>query len=420
VNLNPEAYALLGLTAMIGVIVAVVVFALLRVAAAARDTRRSSRQSSGDGAMLTAALQEAVQKLRAQERAMAERAEASERLSTHIVNSITAGLLVVDREGRVQILNPAGRRMLGIAPDVPIAEFRSLPDSAAPLAGAIEECLTNGRPIVRRALEMPPAGAVTHLGVTVSPLGEEGSAVGGAICLFSDLTAVIGLEEQLRMKETLARLGELTAGIAHEFRNGLATIYGYGKLLDPSAVPPQYRPYVEGIRQETVALGEVVTNFLNFARPTRLSLSRLDLGAVVERAADDLRKDAEQLGGEVVVTGEFGDVEGDDVLLRQAFSNLLRNAIEACQQAGVVPSVLVEGVRDQPHGVARVSVHDNGPGVASEARERIFTPFITTKASGTGLGLALVQKIIITHNGRVSVGVSPRGGACFQVTLPIA
>ena len=417
-NLNAQGYALLGLTALIGLIAGVVAFAVLRFAAAARDTRRTLREG-GESAMLTAALQEAVQKLRAQERAMAERAEASERLSTHIVNSITAGLLVVNREGRVQILNPAGRRMLGIPLDAPVADYQALPESAAPLAGAIDECLRNGQPIVRRALEMPHAGEVTHVGVTVSPLGTEASD-GGAICLFSDLTAVIGLEEQLRMKETLARLGELTAGIAHEFRNGLATIYGYGKLLDPAAVPPQFRPYVEGIRQETVALGEVVTNFLNFARPTQLSVASLELGAVVERAADDMRKDAQQLGGDISLTGEFGCVDGDDVLLRQAFMNLLRNAVEACQDAKVAPSILVEGARDEGQGVARVSVHDNGPGVAAEARERIFRPFITTKKTGTGLGLALVQKIVVTHNGRVTVGPSPRGGACFQVTLPLA
>ena len=418
-SLSPEAYALLGLTALLGVIVGIVTFAVLRFAGAARDTRKRSRET-GEGPMLTAALQEAVQKLRAQERAMAERAEASERLSTHIVNSITAGLLVVDRDGRVQILNPAGRRMLGIPLDAPVTDYTSLPPSAAPLAGVIEECLKKGHAIVRRAIEVPAAGEVTHVGITVSPLDGAGPDVGGAICLFSDLTAVIQLEEQLRLKETLARLGELTAGIAHEFRNGLATIHGYGKLLDPAALPAQYRPYVEGIRLETVALREIVTNFLNFARPTKLSVSSLDLSAVVERAADDVRKDAEQLGGAIELSGEFARVEGDDVLLRQAFINLLRNAIEACQAAGVPPSVLVEGTRDSATGVARISVHDNGPGVAEDARERIFTPFITTKKTGTGLGLALVQKIVVTHNGRVSAGRSPRGGACFQVTLPLA
>jgi signal transduction histidine kinase len=264
---------------------------------------------------------------------------------------------------------------------------------------------------------MPDAGGVTHVGVTVSPLGSDG--IGGVICLFSDLTAVVQLEDQLRLKETLARLGELTAGIAHEFRNGLATIHGYGKLLDPAALPPQFKPYVEGIRQETEALGQVVTNFLNFARPAQLSLATQGLRAIVERAADDLQTEAGQLGGDIAVTGDFGCVEADDVLLRQAFSNLLRNAIEACQGGNVAPSIRVEGSLDKAQGLVRVYVLDNGPGVSHDARERIFRPFFTTKKTGTGLGLALVQKIVVTHNGRVHVTNSRDGGACFQVTLPI-
>ena len=415
--MNPQAYALLGLTAMVAVLVAVVVYAGLRFVAAARQNRSLMRDGAGESPMLAIALQDAIQKLRAQERAMTERAEASERLSTQIVNSVTAGLLVVDRTGQVQILNPGGRKMLGIEAGADWPHYTKLPMAAAPLAGVIDECLTTGQPIVRRALEMPHAGDVTHVGVTVSPLGSEGA--GGVICLFSDLTAVVQLEEQLRLKETLARLGELTAGIAHEFRNGLATIHGYGKLLDPAALPAQFRPYVEGIRQETEALGQVVTNFLNFARPTQLSLATHDLRAIVERAADDLRSDARQLNGDIVVTGEFGRVDADDVLLRQAFMNLLRNAVEACQGQGLIPDVRVEGVLDTAQSLARVSVHDNGPGIPAEARERIFRPFFTTKKTGTGLGLALVQKIVVTHNGRVLATSSPRGGACFQVTLPL-
>ena len=417
--MNAQGYALLGFTALVAVLVAVVAWALLRFVSAARDTRHLLREP-GESAMLSVALQDAVQKLRAQERAMTERAEASESLSTQIVNSLTAGLLVVDREGLVQIMNPAGRRMLGVSGSIEGSALSTLPPAAAPLAAVVNECLTTGDSIVRRALEMPHANDVTHLGVTTTRLEQSEGTTGGVICLFSDLTAVIELEEQLRLKETLARLGELTAGIAHEFRNGLATIHGYGKLIDPAALPPQYKPYIEGIRQETDALGQVVTNFLNFARPTQLSLATYDLATLVRRAADDLRNEAQQLGGEIAVTGQFGQVDADDVLLRQAFSNLLRNAIEACQPSGVTPRVRIDGALDAAQNQVRVSVHDNGPGLDANARDRIFKPFFTTKKTGTGLGLALVQKIIVTHNGRITAGSSPSGGACFQVTLPLA
>jgi PAS domain S-box-containing protein len=416
---NPQGYALLGLTALVAALVSVVVFAMLRFGAAARDSRRTLRDDAGRSPLLAAALRDAIQKLKAQEKATAERAEASERLNTQIINSLTAGLLVVSKSGELQILNPAGRKMLGIT-EFAGSRLADLPVAAAPLATAITECLTTGQPIVRRALEMPHAGSVTHVGITVSPLGAtENTSPSGVICLFSDLTAVIELEEQLRMKETLARLGELTAGIAHEFRNGLATIHGYGKLLDPGALPPQFKPYVEGIRQETNAMGQVVTNFLNFARPAQLSLATYDLGTIIDRVVDDVKPEARQLNGDIVVSGDFGQVEADDVLLRQAFMNLLRNAIEACQGHGVAPEVRVDGAIDHAQSVARVTVQDNGPGIALDVREKIFRPFFTTKKDGTGLGLALVQKIIVTHNGRVNVTSAPDGGASFQVTLPI-
>ena len=209
---------------------------------------------------------------------MNARAVASEQLSGQIVESLTAGLLVVDAAGRVEILNPAGRGLLGVMEESPNADYRELLAKAVPLRDAVTECLATGNPIVRRTLEIPGAARPSHFGVSVSPLGANRS---GVICLFADLTNVVELEEQLRLKEALARLGELTAGIAHEFRNGLATIHGYSRLLTPDALPAAYRPHVEGIRNETEALGQVVNNLLKFARPERESFAPVALGPLV-------------------------------------------------------------------------------------------------------------------------------------------
>ncbi len=148
----------------------------------------------------------------------------------------------------------------------------------------IGEALEGGAPIVRRTVALGQSPKLSHLGVTVSPITDENGGLQAAVCLFTDLTAVVELEEQLRLKEALARLGELTAGLAHEFRNGLATIHGYGRLLDPATLPEPHRAYVEGIRAETTALGEVVTNFLRFARPEQLVMAPVDLRAVIVRA----------------------------------------------------------------------------------------------------------------------------------------
>ena len=419
-QMTPSGYAFLGLTAMVAGLVAVMVFAMMRFAVAARDARKAvAGTSPAEVAFLTAALQDAVAKLKAQERATAARAEASERLSGEIVSSLTAGLLVAGVDGTITTINPAGRRMLGLADDAPAATTQRAVAEAM-LSQVVSECLGSGAPIVRRAVRLSqPHHGVSHLGVTASPLFDAAGDVHGAICLFTDLTTVKDLEEQLRLKESLATVGELTAGIAHEFRNGLATIHGYSKLLDLKSVPASYRPYIEGIRAETESLSEVVTNFLNFARPAQLTLSRIDLGAICERAVDDVRSEAQLQGGSVELTGEFGVVDGDEVLLRQAMSNLLRNAMEACAGVAATPRIVVHADVDRAQHVARVSVSDNGPGLPAELGDRIFRPFVTSKRNGTGLGLALVQKIVVFHNGRVVSGPSPLGGAHFQVTLPL-
>ena len=420
-TLTPSAYTLLGLTAIVAGLVAIVVFAVLRFSAAAADTRRNLRGGGGaETALLSAALQEAVTKLKAQERATAARADASERLSGEIIASLTAGLLVAGLHGEIRILNPAGLRMLDLPDTLQPEEYQRSPREQ-PLMDVIDECLTHRRSIVRRAIVLPEAGqGVTHLGVSVSPLSDAQGQLHGAICLFTDLTAIKDLEEQLRLKESLATVGELTAGIAHEFRNGLATIQGYSKLFDLNAMPAPYRPYVEGIRAETESLSQVVTNFLNFARPAQLTLTEVDLRAICERAADEIRSDARALGGDVDVRGDFGVIEGDEVLLRQAFSNLLRNALEACTGAAEPPRIVVQSEIDPALQLSRIVVNDNGPGIPPALRERVFRPFFTSKRNGTGLGLALVQKIIVFHNGRIVAATSPAGGASLQVTLPIA
>ncbi len=402
--------AMLGILLVIAVLFVVVIVRTIRVVSGGGNARR---ESGGESVMLSMALQDAMIKLKTQERAMAARAEASERLADQIVEGLTSGLIVVDRTGTVQAINPAAQRILEIDAKVTGQLFRDALKPATALTDLIAEALEVGSPIVRRTITLAGIKA-RYFGVTVSPIASTDGTLQAAVCLFTDLTAVVELEEQLRLKEALARLGELTAGLAHEFRNGLATIHGYGRLLDPSTLPDQARTCVEGIRAETTALGEVVTNFLRFARPEQMTMAPVELRAVITRAIEDVPGAAVA----VELEGNFATINGDDVLLRRAFSNLVRNSLEACAEAGMPAHVYVRS-NITSDGVQLI-FDDNGPGFKPEYLAKAFQPFATTKANGTGLGLAIVQKVIVSHNGHITAGNRPEGGAQFRVRFPSA
>ena len=410
--LNFAGMALLGVTLLLVLLLIIVVMRVAKVASGRGAAAMRESESRTESALLSMALQEALTKLKQQERATAARAEASERLSSQIVEGLTSGLVVVDRGGMVQSVNPAARRILDLEQDGIGLPFRNVLASAPAMSDVISEALRGASPILRRTIALGE-GKPQHLGVTVSPITAADGSLQAAVCLFTDLTSVVRLEEQLRLKEALARLGELTAGLAHEFRNGLATIHGYGRLLDPQTLPEQARTCVEGIRAETTALGEVVTNFLRFARPDQMTLAPVDLGAVIQRAIEDLTGAAAATS----IAGAFATIEGDDVLLRQAFSNLLRNSLEACEAAGVQPRITIRGEVGATD--VNISLIDNGPGFAAAALSKAFQPFATTKPAGTGLGLAIVQKVIVSHNGDITAANHQGGGAQFDIRLPV-
>lgn len=406
---------LVVLTAGVAAAVAVLIFAVLRFLASTRGAQRRLRAAGTETAFLSSALQDAVSKLRTQERQMRARAHESEALSAHVVESLAAGLLVVDMAGGVETLNPAGHRLLKLDTGTQGRDYREALAEHVALRDLVSACLATGIAASSHEVSAREDSTAVYLVASVSPL-VSGGATKGVVCVLSDLTALRELEEQLRLKEALARLGELTAGIAHEFRNGLATIHGYSRLLRPDALPEPFRPYVDGIRQEAESLGHVMTNFLKFARPDQMTLAPVDLEAIARRAAVELAPELPE-GIDVRVEGDFGPVEGDEVLLRQVFGNLIRNGAEACggQRAPVIQ--IQGGVADR---VCRVSVNDNGPGIPEESRARVFEPFFTTRSRGTGLGLAIVQKVVVTHNGRVSAGRSTLGGASIQMVFPLA
>ena len=376
-------------------------------------------------AFMTASMQGVIQQLREQEKELErlhkierERAEQTERLSEEVTRNMPAGLVVVTATGIISSSNPAAEQVLGIRG----LAFRRYSEALGPnsaLTKLVAGCLETGKIFQREEVEhVTPGGDARHLGVTISPIRRAEGKISGVICLLTDLTELAALQQRVRLKENLAALGELSAGIAHEFKNALATISGYAQMI-PDASSTEVADYAKRIVEQTRNITHVVAEFLKYARPLEIPDEPVDLKEVVNRAAAEVSQAMPQVA--IECKGHFGQTEGDEGLLRQALLNLARNAAEACATTEGGGRIVLCGdkMEGEDMGWQRISVTDNGPGIAPAAMPKLFRPFFTTKTNGTGLGLAVVQKIIVQHGGQVEVRNCPKGGAEFIVTLPL-
>lgn len=393
----------------------------------ARESSSPNPVSDNPAAFMTASMQAVIQKLKEQEkelealhRAERERAQQTERLSEAVTRNMPAGLLLINSAGIISSSNPAAEAALALKA-MAYRRYSEVLGASSPLSQLVAGCLEHGRTFRREEVEyMTPARELRQLGVTISPILHGSGEVDGAICLLSDLTELTALQKQIHMKENLAALGELSAGIAHEFKNALATISGYAQMIRSETAPhSELREHSDKILEQTQALAHVVTEFLKFARPLDLADERVALGAVIERVIEEVLETIP--GVAMTAEGEFGEVSGDEGLLRQAILNLARNAAEAAAErpdGRVVLRGEMECAGSTPG--QRVSIADSGPGIPADELTKIFVPFYTTKPNGTGLGLPVVQKIVVQHGGTIEARNQTQGGAEFIVWLPFA
>jgi signal transduction histidine kinase len=328
----------------------------------------------------------------------------------------------VNAHGLIQMANPAAEAALGLGA-LGFHRYSDVLGAGSPLTRLLASCLQEGRTFQREEVEHRTAkGEIRHLGVTISPTAPPHTPgapakprAGGALCLLSDLTELTALQKQVRLQENMAALGEMSAGIAHEFKNALATISGYAQMIRDEAGTGETAESAERILKETRALTHVVTEFLRFARPLELSRETVALEPLVDQVARETRETV--AGATIRKEGAFAEVQGDDGLLRQALLNLARNAAEAATAHSSSAEVILRGAVE--NGWQRVAVADNGPGIPPDSLDKVFLPFFTTKTNGTGLGLAVVQKIALQHGGRVEATNRTGGGAEFILWLPL-
>jgi two-component system sensor histidine kinase PilS (NtrC family) len=330
-------------------------------------------------------------------------------INENIVRSLSSGLLTVDQDGTVLFSNPTASALLGrrnvdgVDCDELIPGVKAHLDDSGGLRNRFELSIT--RPDDNRRI---------NLGLTCSPLLDEHQQFLGHIVNFQDVTELREMERVLRRNERLAALGTLAASVAHEVRNPLAAISGCAELLEPD-VNDEDKRLIQVIRSESSRLADIVSELLDYTRPRKLERAKIEFGAALSELADSFRADPSHAEVELIVSvpKDPVPVELDIAQITQVLWNLVRNGTEAMAGEGR----LELGLQAMDEHI-RINVRDYGRGIEAEDLERIFEPFFSTKSGGTGIGLALVHRIVEEHGGSIEVQSTPGEGTRFMIELP--
>lgn len=336
-----------------------------------------------------------------------EKAVSIEAYNENILQSVPSGVISIDNSLKIKSMNQAAERILGVDSDEAISrDFKDVFNE--PLTSLIMD---------DEALHRKEYSYVTNdkrhiwLGITTSRLINTTGEKIGLIFIFTDLTDVKAMQAQIELKQRLSQLGEMSAGISHELRNSMSVISGYAKLLGKKVDKPN-KPTVDAIVAEISSMDKVISELLAFAKPTVLNTDRVDLNNIIEETVKTVFSGNDSVNVSINAT-ETVFCRADDVLIKQALSNLFINSIDALPSGGNI-DIELNRLRDK----AELSIRDNGSGIPEEIVRKIFLPFFTTRQEGVGLGLALVQKIIVGHGWSIEVSSKDGAGTSFLITIP--
>jgi len=338
-----------------------------------------------------------------------------------IVEAAVDGIIVIDAHGTVEAFNRGAERLFGYeASEILGRSVKVLMPSPyrEEHDGYIDRYVSTGEAriigIGREVSGRRKDGSTfpVHLSVGEMSLRGERKFTG----ILHDLSSRVQMEVQLREQAALARLGEMAAVIAHEVKNPLAAVRGAIQVIG-SRLPPASREaeVMADIIARIDTLNSLVKDLLLFARPPKPHLMPIDVTVVLGTTAALLSQDAAYAGVQTAISGHASPVMADAELLKIAFINLLVNSAQAMKGHGTIAVSVAEA-----DGGCTVVVSDTGPGIPPEVRDRLFTPFVTTKARGTGLGLSTVKRIVEAHHGQIQVESPADGGTRIMVRLPLA
>ncbi len=340
-----------------------------------------------------------------------------EAFTEKVAREMISGVIYVDRGGKIITMNPEAEKIVGRslreARGKPIANEASHIEN---LWNLVESSIRDGKKYSREVIGfLSKDGRKGHLGLAITPVRGEGKNFMGALCILTDLTEIRDLQERSQLKDNLAAIGSISAGIAHEFRNSLAVILANAKLMAKRDRSEETKEHGQAIIKEVNASQRMVEDFLSYAKPAKINFAKIHLLDLFKDLKEEIKKFDEFSKVEIILKGQLSTISGDESLLKQAFLNIIKNAAEAYGKKGGIMEIvgeLVEGKR------IRISFNDFAGGVSEEKLEKIFLPFFSTKETGTGIGMALAQKIIISHDGNIDVENRKGQGLTLRITLP--
>ncbi|MDH3216736.1 MAG: ATP-binding protein [Candidatus Krumholzibacteria bacterium] len=339
----------------------------------------------------------------------------------NILKHMSSGVLVIDSEGKILTINPVAEQILGFGKkDIRSMDIRDTFDSLMPeFTDELVRALQSDESKHRQELSVTRPGRQSlPLGISISQLKDDDDNKRGIIAVFQDLTEVRDMQDRVRKADRLAAIGELSAGIAHEIRNPLASISGSIEMLSHEIrVDGENKRLMELIVKESDRLDRIINDFLEFARLRQPAIADVSIEMCLGEVAVLLKNNA-SINCHIVtkVHEQCRDVlvRLDEEQMKQVFLNLGINACEAMPNGG---QLTIEAAI-LPNRSLRIAFADQGAGITEDTRSRLFEPFFTTKNGGTGLGLALANKIVEAHAGRIDVRNREQGGAEFAVIVP--
>lgn len=347
--------------------------------------------------------------------AMAKALADARTLNENIVNSVADGIIAVDNHGLVTSINTAAQQMMNTPSEKSVGQpYQSLFRPGAKFTSVLLDTLKTGEKYIGVDLAHPLPTKTLHVSASSSVLRDGSGAMIGAVVVIKDLSEKFHLQTQIMRADRLAALGELMAGIAHEIRNPLTSIRGFMQHLQTSDDIEEWQQYAPLVVHQVDSLNRIISDLLEFSRfrPPRI-------GSV---ALDALIREVTMLVGNkcsadiaLELSPEVPPIEADGEALKQVVLNLLLNAIQATPEGGRI--TIRTGIRSSDE--VTISVRDDGVGIAPEDLEKVFDPFFSTKPTGTGLGLAMVRRIVDAHDGHIEIDSTLDFGTEITLRLPV-